>query len=86
MHIRRRGRDRMNQLGLAIHTNMRLHAEVPLVALLRLMHLGIPRLGPVLRRTGRTDDSRVHDGASAHGAARFVRYSPIRAKSCWPNR
>ena len=37
--IGRGGDHRMDQLGAAVDTNMRLHAEVPLVALLRLMHL-----------------------------------------------
>lgn len=52
MHIRRRGGDRMNQWGSAIAANMRLHAEGPLVAFLALVHLGIPLLGAILRRTG----------------------------------
>jgi len=44
---------------------MGLHAEVPLVALLRLMHLRIPLRGTILRRTGRGDDRGIHDGPSA---------------------
>ena len=55
----------MNQLGLAIHTDMRLHAEVPLVALLGLMHLGIPLFLPILCRTGRTDDGGINEGPPA---------------------
>ena len=66
MHIGRCGCDRMDQLRLAIHPNMRLRPEVPLVALLSLMHLVIPLLGPVCRRTGRTDDGGIHNGPSAH--------------------
>ena len=65
MHIRRRGCDRMNQLRLAVHVNMGLHAEIPLGALLCLIHLGIPLLGPILRRTPGTDDGGIHDGAAA---------------------
>jgi hypothetical protein len=34
------------------HPEMRLHAEMPLVALLGLMHLGIPRLVGVLVEDG----------------------------------
>jgi len=41
---------RMDQLGSAVDAQMRLHAEIPVVALLRLMHLGIARLGRILRR------------------------------------
>src|ERR1700730_16988681 len=44
---RRRGH-RMDQLGAAVHPEMRLHPEIPLVALLRLMHLGIARLVGIL--------------------------------------
>lgn len=66
MRIGCRGRDRMDQLCLAIHPNMRLRPEVPLVALLSLMHLVIPLLGPVRRRTGCTDDGGIHNGPSAH--------------------
>lgn len=52
MHIGGGRRDGMNELCLAIHANMRLHADIPLVPLLRLMHLGIPLLRAIRRRTG----------------------------------
>ena len=42
---------------------MRLHPEVPLVALLHLVHLRVARLGAVLRRRRRVEDGRVHDRA-----------------------
>jgi hypothetical protein len=41
VHVGRRGNHRVNQLGLAVHANVRLHAEVPLVTLLGLVHLRI---------------------------------------------
>ncbi len=66
MHMGRGGHDRMNQLGAAVHAHMRLHAKVPLVPLLRLMHLQILLLRPILRRTGDPDDSGIHNGSSAH--------------------
>lgn len=66
MYICRRGRDRMNQLGPAVYSNMGLHAEVPPVALLRPMHLGILFLCAILHQTGRTDDGGIHDGPAAH--------------------
>ncbi len=78
MHIGRRGGHGMNQLRLAVHANMRLHAEIPLVALLGLMHLRIPLLLAILRRTGRTDDGGIHDGPSAdlHAVSRQIRTDP----------
>lgn len=55
----------MHQAG-HIHATMRLHAKVPLVTLLGLMHLGIPRACGVLRRAGRFDDRGIDDRALAH--------------------
>ncbi len=69
MHIGRRGGDRMNQRGAAVDANMRLHAEVPLVAFPGLVHLEIPLFRTILRRTRRIDDGGIHDGASAHRQA-----------------
>lgn len=66
MNISRTHRDRINQFGLTVGTNMRLHAEVPLVVFLRLVQLWIPRLVLVLRRAGCIDDGRIHNGAGVH--------------------
>lgn len=66
MHIRRRGRHRMDQHGPTVYPEMGRHAERLLVPLLRLMPLGIPFLLAILRRTGGTDDGRIHDSPSAH--------------------
>src|ERR1700709_309155 len=44
---------------------MQLHAEVPLLALSRLMHFGVARLVHVLRGTRRTDNRGIHDRAGA---------------------
>ena len=49
--IGRRGDYRMNQLAATVHADMRLHAEVPLLAIARQVHLRVPFLLPVLRRT-----------------------------------
>ena len=58
----RRGRHhRVNQLGLAVHSDVRFHPEVPLLALARLMHLRIPLLAGVLGRTRCVDNRRIHD-------------------------
>jgi len=66
MNIGRRGGHRVNQCRLAVHTNVRLHAEVPLVALFRRVHLRVLFLVPVLGRTRCTDVSGIHNGALAH--------------------
>ena len=75
------GRHGVNQLRLTVHTNRRLHAEIPLVALLGLMHLRIPLLLAVLRRTGRTNDGRIHDGplVDLHAVSRQIGTDPRKA-------
>ena len=64
MHIGRCRLDRMNQLCIAVHPDMRLHSEVPLIAFARRMHLRVAAFRLVLGRTRRTDDGRIHDRAS----------------------
>ena len=54
----------MNQLGLAINTNMALHAKVPFVAFLRLVHLRVALALFVFGRGWRINDSRIHNRAS----------------------
>ncbi len=83
MDMRRRGRHGVNQFGPTVYPNMRLHAKGPLVALLRLMPLRIPRLRAILRRTGGTDDGGIHDGRLTV-MPWAARYAPIRAKSGGP--
>ncbi len=62
MHMGRGGDDRRDQLGTAVDPDMSLHPKEPLIALSRLMHLGIPPPVLALRRTRRTDDRGVHNG------------------------
>lgn len=76
------GRDRVSQFGLAFSPPIRFHAEVPLIALLRLMHLGISRFCLVLRRTERTDVVASTMIPRHSCSLYFVRYSPIQMKSC----
>ena len=57
--------DRMNTFRLAVDADMGPHPEIPLVALLRLVHLRIPLLRAILRRTGGTDDRGIHDRPTA---------------------
>ena len=59
-HMGRRADDRMHQPRLGIDADVRLHAELPLVALLRLVHLRIALSRRVLRRRRRSDDRRIH--------------------------
>ena len=62
-HVGRRAHDRVNQTRFDIHTDVRLHAEVPLVALLGLMNFRVTLLVPVLRRGRRRDQRRIDDRA-----------------------
>lgn len=62
MHIRRGGRHEVDQFGPTVYPNMSSHAEVPLVALLRLMPHWISLLLALLRRTGRRNNGRIRDG------------------------
>src|SRR5215510_14713796 len=82
--IRRRRHCRVDQLAAAVDAEMRLHAEIPLVALLCLMHLGIAGLLCIL----------VEEGALMMVASTIVpvaTFSPLAAKcrctasnSRWP--
>ncbi|GAB3837692.1 hypothetical protein GCM10028799_77260 [Kribbella italica] len=47
---------RVDVPGAGIHTDVGLHPEGPLVALLRLVHLGVTGTGGILRRRRRSDD------------------------------
>ncbi len=49
----------------AVCAHVHLHAEVPLVALARLLHLGVALPIGVLGRARRGDDGGIHDGARA---------------------
>ena len=46
-----------------VAADVHLHAEVPLLALARLLHRGITRFGRVLRRAGRRNDRRIDNRA-----------------------
>ena len=56
---------RMHDDLLAIHADMRLGSEIPLLSLPGLMHRRIALAGGVLRRTGSVDQRCIHDGSSA---------------------
>src|SRR5665213_1628257 len=66
MHIGGRGGHRVNNPGPAVDTDVRLHAEIPLIAFFGLMHLRVAFAICVLGRGWRGDDSRVHNGTRAN--------------------
>ncbi len=53
----------MDQLGLTIDTNMALHAKVPFVAFLRLVHLRVALAIFILGLGWRINDGRIHNRA-----------------------
>ncbi|MCY1311001.1 hypothetical protein D9M70_612520 [compost metagenome] len=55
----------MHQSRVSIHADVRLHAEVVLVALLGLVHLRIALLILVFGRTRRMNQRGIDDGALA---------------------
>lgn len=65
----RGGNDTVSQHGNRIDTNMGLHAEMPLVALLGLLHLRIVLLGLVLGREEVATMVTVNDGPLTHEQA-----------------
>ena len=58
--------NRVNESGFAVDADMRLHAEIPLVALLRLPHFRIAFFLLVLGGTRCADDAGIDDGAPGH--------------------
>ena len=61
--VSRRANDRMHYTGLRIHPNMGFHTEVPLIALLNLVHLGVTLTGLVFGGAGRSNQRGVYHGA-----------------------
>ncbi|CAJ0717697.1 hypothetical protein LMG8323_03672 [Ralstonia mannitolilytica] len=58
------GHHRVYQPCLGVDPNVRFHAEVPLVALLRLVHLRVALTAGVLGRAGSSNERGIHDGAA----------------------
>lgn len=65
-HIASRADYRVHQASSHIHAHVRLHAEVPVVAFLRLMHVRIAFLVAVLCRRRCRNQGGVHDRPLAH--------------------
>lgn len=72
--------DVMHQTRFSIRADVGLHAEIVLVALLRLMHFRIALAFLFLGPTGRVDDGSVDNGALAQrpAAAHGVRAQSLR--------
>src|SRR5450830_637647 len=64
MHVGRGHAGAVHQPALAVHADVHLHTEVPLVALLGLMHFRIASLVLVLGGAGRCNDGGVHNGTA----------------------
>lgn len=62
----------MHQTRVGIDADMRLHAKMPFVALLRLMHLGIAAVPGVPGRRRRLDNRRIDQRAFLHQQAAFA--------------
>lgn len=63
-HVGGRSLDRVDDLDLVAHSDVRIHAEIPPLALGGPVHPGVAPTGPALRRTRHADDRGVHDGAA----------------------
>lgn len=66
VHVCRASTNGMDEATLGIHADVCLHAEVPLIPLLRLMHLGVVFPPRVLRARRSSDDRRIHDRSLPH--------------------
>ncbi len=66
VHVGCGDHDRVDQARLLVHAGMELHAEIPLIAFLDLVHLRIPLPFLVFGGTGRGDQSGIYDRALAH--------------------
>ena len=65
VHVGRRRHHRVDEAGVRIDPDVRLHAEEPLVPLPGLVHLRVPCPRLVLRRTRGCDDRRIDQRAPA---------------------
>jgi len=72
VHVSRGGSHQVDQVALGIDADVGLHAEVPMVAFLGLVHLGIARLISVVSSSGFTDTPPKEMGASPFTSANIV--------------
>ena len=64
--LRRGGADGVHEAGIRIDADVPLHAEVPLIALLRLAHFRVALPCGILGGTRSGDEGGIHDGAFLH--------------------
>jgi hypothetical protein len=74
-HLGRGAFNGMDQTALGIDANVRLHPEVPLIALLGLSHLGVALLVMVLGRTRCCNQCGIDDRATLHAQSCLTQYS-----------
>ena len=77
MHVGRRHHGAVRQPALAVHANVQLHAEIPLLAFACLVHIGVARLVGVLGG---------ELGAAMMVASTMVPVLTLKPRSCncWP--
>ena len=67
MHIGRNGFHIVDQAGVFIHSDVDFHTEIPLVALLCLVHRWVPLTSFVFGGTGSRDQGGINDHALLNG-------------------
>ena len=82
VHVGRRRHHGVDQPGDRVDTDVRLHAGKPLVPLLGLVHLRVPRARPVLRRARGRDDRHIDQRAPADHLALSLEYLVHRREEC----
>lgn len=78
--VGRCGHQGMHKSGVRINANVGLHAEVPLVPLLGLMHLGIPPFALILGRARGSNDGGVHHRTALSSRPLSARLALMTAK------
>jgi hypothetical protein len=80
MHVGIGRFDRVDEAVVLVHTDVHLHAEVPLFALTGLVHLWIPLTLLVLGGAGGCDQGGVDDRSLLHGHALILEVTFHRLK------
>ncbi len=81
--VGRGGVQSVHQAAIGIGADVGFHAEVPLVALLGGVHVGIARAGAVFGGTGRGNEGGIDHGAFAHEQAAFAQVGVDLGKQRW---
>ena len=81
MDIGSRAFDCVNIPRSCIHSGVNLHSMIPLIPLLRLMHLRISGSCTVFRGTGSRNDGSIHNRTAMHQQAGFLKAIPDVSKN-----